>query len=370
MCRELDIEICDDDPAVLKRKDDTNLHINRFSHRFFKEELARTVRRCLFNKIPARQDFVEPARANLDIYRTRFLLDTSFQSDEEWRFLQPFFERLPSNALSASIMRVLLQGSVYTNIRRSAAGMCSDDSCLHCGCRESHKHIFRECPFYESTRPNREYSCVSWNTGVLFESSKAREIREWDLNHVSLATVPFERVKAEFAFTDGSCFFDKWAPLRTSAAAVVFPGVESYAEIIPGADHSSTRAEIHAVCLALALSEGELCIVSDCAYVVNTFRWLQRHGFNPALIGKLDNADLWHEVAVVVRGRDISIIKVKAHVGDSSVLQNPWFTKHNAAADELAKTEARKHLQFKREKILPDVFAGLDLQTHLIASPS
>ena len=50
-----------------------------------------------------------------------------------------------------------------------------------------------------------------------------------------------------------------------------FPGLTHYAEVTPGSDHSSPRAEIHAVYLALVLSEGSLCIVSDCAYVVTLF---------------------------------------------------------------------------------------------------
>ena len=165
LCREMDMEICDEDPTILKRKDDTPLQIKLFSHRFFKEELARPVRRYLLKKIPIRHDFSEHTREHIDIHRTRLLLDTSFQTDEEWSFLRPYFDRLPKNALTAAILRTLLQGSVYTNRRRHAAGMCSSDCCLHCGSRESHAHIFQECPFYESTRPGTEYSQVCWNTG-------------------------------------------------------------------------------------------------------------------------------------------------------------------------------------------------------------
>ena len=118
---EMDMEICDEDPTILKRKDDTPLQIKLFSHRFFKEELARPVRRYLVKKIPIRHDFSEHTREHIDIHRTRLLLDTSFQTDEEWSFLRPYFDRLPKNALTAAILRALLQGSVYTNRRRHAA---------------------------------------------------------------------------------------------------------------------------------------------------------------------------------------------------------------------------------------------------------
>ena len=225
LCRELDIEICEDNPSMLKRKDDTPLQLKLFSRRFFKEELARSVRHCLLRKIPCRQDFSEPTHENIDIYRTRMLIDANFSADDEWSHLRPFFERLPNKALTCAILRVLLQGSVYTNVRRCAAGMCTSNSCLHCGCRENHKHISQECPFYESTRPSEEFLQVSWNTDVLFESRQTREIRQRDHAQSSVEQMPFEPVNAEFAFlfTDGSCFFDKWAPLRSSAAAVVFP---------------------------------------------------------------------------------------------------------------------------------------------------
>ena len=372
LCKELDIDICDEDPSRLKRRNDTPLQLKMFSHRFFKEELARSVRQSLFSKIPCRQDFSEPSHDNIDIYRTRLLIDANFSSDDEWSHLRPFFERLPNNMLTGAILRVLLQGSVYTNVRRCAAGMCTSDSCLHCGCRESHKHIFQECPFYESTRPDEEFSQVSWGTGVLFESQQTRETRQRDHARSSLERVPFEPVRAEFAFTDGSCFFDKWAPLRSSAAAVVFPGLTQYAEVTPGSDHSSTRAEIHAVYLALVLSEGNLCIVSDCAYVVNTVRWLQCHRWNKALISKLDNADLWSAVSVAIQGRCdlVSIKKVKAHVRQLAFSQDPWLTKHNEEVDKLAKDEARQLLRLKRAAISNDISTGLDLQIHLVASLS
>ena len=296
------------------------------------------------------------------------LIDANFSADDEWSHLRPFFERLPNKALTCAILRVLLQGSVYTNVRRCAAGKCTSNSCLHCVCRENHKHISQECPFYESTRPSEEFLQVSWNTGVLFESRQTREIRQRDHAQSSVEQMPFEPVNAEFAFTDGSCFFDKWAPLRSSAAAVVFPGLTHYAEVTPGSDHSSTRAEIHAVYLALVLSEGSLCIVSDCAYVVNTFRWLSRHQWDKALISKLDNADLWTAVSTAVQCRYdlVSIRKVKAHVQSYSS-QEPWFTKHNEAVDKLAKTD-RKLCNLQRAALVSDISSGLDLQTHLVAS--
>ena len=137
LCRELELEISSENVAVFHRKNDTDFILNLYSHRFFKEELARTTRRYLINRIPRRHDFCEPIQEDVDIHRTRLLLDTSFQADGEWSFLCPFFDRLPNNPLTSAILPALLQGYIYTNSRRHAAGMCQDDSCLHCGCKEN-----------------------------------------------------------------------------------------------------------------------------------------------------------------------------------------------------------------------------------------
>ena len=115
---------------------------------------------------------------------------------------------------------------------------------------------------------------------------------------------------------------------------------------------------------------GDLCIVSDCSHVVYTFKWLARHGFNPALLAKLDNADLWAVISAVLvtRGGDVTVSKVKAHVSGSCPAQDPWVTKHNEAADELAKAAARELWLTKYNALLGEVSQGLDLQSHLIVS--
>ena len=122
--------------------------------------------------------------------------------------------------------------------------------------------------------------------------------------------------------------------------------------------------------LAVLLSRGDLCIVSDCSHVVNTFKWLARHGFNPALLAKLDNADLWAAISAVLVacGGDVTVFKVKAHVSGSCPAQDPWFTKHKEAADKLAKAAARELWLTKYNALLGEVSQGLDLQSHLIAS--
>ena len=111
------------------------------------------------------------------------------------------------------------------------------------------------------------------------------------------------------------------------------------------------------------LSKGNLCIVSDCTYVVNTCGWLKRHSFNPSLVSKLDNADLWHAVCEAIQGRCdvVSMMKARAHVGGLSSFQDPW--KHNTEADMNSKPT--KLFQSKHAEALSDVSAGLDLQTHL-----
>ena len=133
LCRELDIEICEDNPSMLKRKDDTPLQLKLFSRRFFQRR-ACEISSALSpsqNPLPT-GPFSEPTHENIDIYRTRMLIDANFSADDEWSHLRPFFERLPNKALTCAILRVLLQGSVYTNVRRCAAGKCTSNSCLHC----------------------------------------------------------------------------------------------------------------------------------------------------------------------------------------------------------------------------------------------
>ena len=79
---------------------------------------------------------------------------------------------------------------------------------------------------------------------------------------------------------------------------------------------------------------------------------------------------MWTAVSAAYKGRAgvVTISKVKARVSGRLHVQHPWFTKNNAAADELAKEAARSLLQTKRDALVGEVSAGLDLQTHLVAS--
>ena len=325
ICKALDFKLRYGDGFSLGREDDTDLDLLFYSDRFFKEEWARSCRAFLLTQIPGRHDFRAGGKSNIDIYKTRFLLDSHFQAADEWSFLQRCYDRLPANCnLMYAIFKALLHGCVFTNARWHAAGLCAEPVCLHCGQLENHDHIFQHCPFYDDTRPDYQYTNLTWKTGIFAESEAVRKIRQEDEDRQSSSTPPFEAVAAEYAFTDGSCFYDSWAPLRTSASAVVFPGIASYAELLPGGDQSSVRAEIHAVFLTLALSKGDITIASDCAHVVNTFTWLQANNWSECLLRKLDSRDVWDMVHAALLDRDpgtVRMLKVKAHVTRHSSVQ-------------------------------------------------
>ena len=104
----------------------------------------------------------------MDIFLTRFLIESDFRSDEDFQFLKPFLQRLP-HAHTRAILELLITGGIYTGPRLKAAGMTQSDECCCKQHAETHHHLFLECPLYAATRPIRgEENAVSWTAAFSF----------------------------------------------------------------------------------------------------------------------------------------------------------------------------------------------------------
>ena len=98
---------------------------------------------------------------------------------------------------------------------------------------------------------------------------------------------------------------------------------------------------------ALKITSGPLTIASDYATVVNRALALKNHNYDPAETVNVDNHDLRQLfVEEVLREgvREVSFIKVKAHVGNAYARQPECLPKGNEGTDELAKATAKEKL--------------------------
>ena len=88
-----------------------------------------------------------------------------------------------------------------------------------------------------------------------------------------------------------------------------------------------------------------------------------------AVLGHLDNADLWEKMGQVLARRQgtISLRKVKAHVSNHAQ-QCQYLTEGNSRADALAKSCAKEKLRVKISCFRDLISQAVGLQVHLVTT--
>ena len=149
------------------------------------------------------------------------------------------------------------------------------------------------------------------------------------------------------AFTDGTCYQNDERHLALAGSAVAFyPEIgmrqpqQVVRNILPGCDHSSFRAEVYALLLAITKYK-RLRIYTDCQAAMCEFVYLLdciRRNSNPNF---QDHEDLWTIVFEVLKrnGTEVQITKVKAYNENNFHLSpyDQWCSESNAFVDREAK---------------------------------
>ena len=185
-------------------------------------------------------------------------------------------------------------------------------------------------------------------------------------NPVSTATYDFlpqkvDRWASGPILVDGSCYWEKWRPLRSAASYVFSPGdAFEFASPLPDKYHSSDRAEIYAI--ILAFFAGPLTIFSDCAEIVRVAQLMKSPNFS---FQSFQNCDLWLQFYQLVQNRidTIEVRKVRAHIRQGDFSQDPSVTKCNDVADELAKAAAHGLFQERVQVLMLLLVSAVELQT-------
>ena len=137
-------------------------------------------------------------------------------------------------------------------------------------------------------------------------------------------------------------YFCWWKLLlgEMEASYVFSPGdAFEFAAPLPDKYHSSDRAEIYAIILAVWFFDGPLTIFSDCAEVVRVDQLMKSPNFS---FQSFQNCDLWLQFYQLVQNRidTIEVRKVRAHIRQGDFSQDLWVTKCNDVADKLAKSSS------------------------------
>ena len=144
-------------------------------------------------------------------------------------------------------------------------------------------------------------------------------------------------MKTVSIYTDGACSGN---PGPGGWGAVLLHG-DLVKEIYGGeADTTNQRMEIKAVIEALRtlkVSDWEVAVYSDSAYVVNAFnqKWIenwQKNGWRNSKKEAVANQDLWRELIRLTAKNRVRMEKVKGHAG------NKW----NERCDQLARQGIRE----------------------------
>jgi ribonuclease HI len=122
-------------------------------------------------------------------------------------------------------------------------------------------------------------------------------------------------------YTDGACSNNQGEGGQPGGWGVVFVDGRTFA----GAKSNTTnnRMELQAAIEALKQTEvgSHVKLHSDSAYLINAFTqgWLtkwQLNGWRTAQNKPVENQDLWNELVILVRDREVEWVKVKAHADD------------------------------------------------------
>ena len=342
------------------------------SREAFLEEMARDIRTYLINQSPCRYDNPTPGQYGTpDVFLTRFLLDTTFAANDDFRFLRGHIEALPRNIqYTRGILSALLSGSIYNGFRYAAAGLKHNNSCPHCGQEESHRHMFCDCEAVQEHRPPQgDEPLLSWVTGIFFEPPEFRQdlpsTRDtWKLPLIEERWRPHSAV-----FVDGSVFNQRWVPIRAGASAATVPGLFKHSVAVQGASVNSFRCELFALILALHLTAGDVVIATDCASVLRRAKFLQSQNFLWDCTFQFENPDLWEMFLDVARKHDgnIQFVKVKAHTNGHTG-RCPVLTAGNEEVDALAKATAKALSSKLVVKFQPYLERAVAVQAHLIAT--
>ena len=347
--------------------------LTHYSDSYFMECMADRCRTFLIQKLPKRAEGrIEQSDCVVDGFLTRFLLDSPFSNLDDFQHLQPHLVHVPKDIGHArNLLKTALSGNILSGPRLQAAGMSSHDTCHLCQIRDTHDHIFNECPLYEHTRPlgHGLLPQISRNTGVVFRRAC---VNSFGTSHESVvAQLPANPIQpGDIVFTDGSCFSQKWRQARVAASAVHIPGQFNFAALLPGPDQTSQRAELYAIVLAVLATTGNITIASDCQSIVIGFALLKRVNFQLSQVQCLDNRDWWELLCTTLLSRagQVEVIKVKAHCCVGDLQQPDHWTRGNAEADRLAKECAEVAWESSRSDRTSVIQAAVSNQIHIIAT--
>lgn len=233
-----------------------------------------------------------------------------------------------------------------------------DDRCVFCGEKDGKLHRLFQCTGLKDLRDGNK-DLMKW----LGKQSQAvwafclfpvvgRPLKEKAcLQKMRPSVLPDQMNARAHVYTDGSAFFNSYWDCCLAGSSVIEWKrndnlmVEVVREILPYQDHSSYRAEVFAVILAME-KFWSVDIHADCEAVVSQFHAIcdavDRGG--SVILGH--HADLWGQVLWHLRQRKagaVQMFKVKAHVTDVSGLSevqrlHAWG---NANADQSAKKAVR-----------------------------
>ena len=229
-----------------------------------------------------------------------------------------------------------------------------NDRCVFCGEKDGKLHRLFHCSGLSDLRVKHK-DVIEWLGGqnqavwafCLFPVVGQPLMEKVCLQIPRQNVLPAQIHGRRHVYTDGSAFFNTYWDCCLAGSAVIEwqrdenVMVEVVRQILPYQDHSSYRAEVYALVLAL---EKFWCmdVFSDCEAVVSQFHAMgdavKRGG--KVILGQ--HADLWGQVLWHLQRRsegDVQMFKVKAHVTDVNGLSE--IQRHHAWGNECADQSAK-----------------------------
>eukprot|EP00438_Fugacium_kawagutii_P027561 Skav207080 [mRNA] locus=scaffold1909:525523:530421:+ [translate_table: standard] len=262
----------------------------------------------------------------------------------------------------AAVLRTASNGTFFTRDKQYHSGKFQCKTCPWCESEDSIFHRYWECPFFHDLRKQLPLDDVGsllamppcthlhgWFpfTDLALRWEQTRELLQ-DCTMCFEPTIPMDH-DVHF-FIDGGCHGrSTFTKLGTWAVAVANLHTADFAPIaqgfLPGRLRTSVRAELTALCVALAVGlhlNRPFSVWTDCQAIFDKInRWMRATTW-PSLTHQHKNADLWKVVlrrlqAAVANNLFQSVFKVRSHqeATQYSDLVDRWAIEGNNFVDAM-----------------------------------
>ena len=291
----------------------------------------------------------------------------------------------------SALLHCIQDGTSFLESIKAKFDVTHTGRCLFCEHADSLEHRALSCQHFSNIRSHFPEVIRRWHSlpkhvthhGLLLANQHLLSF--WEAQHAlsdqldSWEAWPHDS-GTQHIFVDGSCDLPKNPQCALAGWSCYLANTEETiaAALLPFSHHTSDRAEIWAIVMALDWAAHTACqvhIYSDSQYALDGFAHVMRQSFIPT---EWRNQDLWKRLQASWErlSSTVQLTKVSAHLDPALALteHDAWLRYGNSCADSAAKaavrtggsTVLRERVRLAREQDKQNMFLGKQHQLFLL----